>query len=133
MTRSAPIALVCIAAIAAAVVYLVQRPRSAAERERDAAGWRICAQCGHEWHLELGEIASQMKQNPDGVGAVRCPKCGAWRGMARAQCSKCHKSFPSLVPVETDDGIRLDKQRSCPHCRYAFGTAETTGDSTRSE
>jgi uncharacterized C2H2 Zn-finger protein len=83
--------------------------------------------------MELSEIAAQMKQNPDGIGAVRCPKCGAWRGMARAQCPKCHKFFAGLLPVETGDGIRLEKQRVCPHCGYVFGAAETAGESSTSE
>jgi DNA-directed RNA polymerase subunit RPC12/RpoP len=121
MARSGLIGLLCIVATGAAVFYLVRRPQSAAERERDMAGWRICAECGYEWHMKLADIASQMKQNPDGLGAVRCPKCGAWRGVPRATCPKCGKSFPNLVPVETSDGLRLEKQRSCPHCGYAFG------------
>ncbi|MBN1917534.1 MAG: hypothetical protein JW889_06460 [Verrucomicrobia bacterium] len=128
MARSVFIIIVCIAAIAGSAFYYFSRPQSAAERERDMAGWRICAECGREWHMTMAHIAAQMEQNPDGIGAVQCPNCHAWRGMVRAECPKCHKSFPRLVAVETDDGLSLEKQTLCPHCGCVFGEAETAGN-----
>jgi ssDNA-binding Zn-finger/Zn-ribbon topoisomerase 1 len=129
VSRSAVAALVCFVAIVGAVVSIVvtQSSRSSGRQARYDAGWRMCHECGHEWHMELGEIAAEARRDPTDHGYVQCPKCHAWRGMVRALCPRCGKAYPADVEVETEHGNVFAKRDRCPHCGFVYGSDVSGG------
>ena len=124
MNRSAALSLVCLVAIAGAIVSIVmtQSSRSSGQRARYEAGWRMCHACGHQWHMELSEIAAEAKRDPTGHGYVQCPKCRAWRGMVRVICPKCSKPYTADIEVRTEQGSHFAKRQGCPHCGFLYGS-----------
>jgi len=128
MNRSTIIAVICLLVIGAAVGWMFLRPPSAAERSRRNAGWRKCAECGHEWYKDRSELIRESKSSPDKHSFNKCPECGAWRGMAAVDCPKCKVRFTAFTIVEDADGnLSFPKQRVCPHCGYRLGT-DLSGD-----
>lgn len=119
MNRSLATAIIALALIAAAVAYIATRSPSTASRERTEAGWRICAACGHTWHMDLAEIQRQTRQDPEGNGWVQCPNCAAWRGLPVMRCPKCNTLYGAYTIDET--GAQLGKCRTCPHCGHTLG------------
>lgn len=114
MNRSLIIMLVCAVAIVAAIVWIATRPPSEAAKERDEGGWRVCGDCGHEWHMSIGRAVRQSKANPEGTGWVKCPKCGAWRGMPGQICTGCGRRFPLPLSKRNEEYVRI-----CTYCGYA--------------
>jgi ssDNA-binding Zn-finger/Zn-ribbon topoisomerase 1 len=124
VNRSAVIPLLCLAAIAGAVAWIVmtQSTGTSGQQARYEAGWRMCHACGHQWHMELSDIAAQARRDPTDHGYVQCPKCHAWRGMVRVICPKCGKAYTADVEIPTEQGSHFAKREGCPHCGYVYGS-----------
>ncbi len=114
MNRSLITAIVCVVVVVLAAVWFFTRPPSGSAREKDEAGWRVCADCGHEWHMAVSEAVAQSKQNPEGTGWVKCSKCGAWRGMPGMLCPKCGRRFPIPLAERNEEYVYR-----CYWCGYA--------------
>jgi uncharacterized C2H2 Zn-finger protein len=125
MNRSVVIGFICIVAIVAAGAFIFMRPKSPEAQARYEAGWRKCAVCGHEWNKDPSQLIRESKASEDGSGFVRCPKCGAWRGMPIIRCPHCGKNYTSHKVVEDERGVYFPKQRTCPYC--GRGLAEAVG------
>ena len=114
MSRPLVVTAICTVVIIAGIVRLATRPRSEAAKERDEAGWRVCRNCEHEWHMSIREAVRQSKQNPDGQGWVKCPKCDAWQGMPGMVCPKCERRFPLPFAIRNEEYVFI-----CTYCDYA--------------
>jgi hypothetical protein len=129
MNRSSAIAVICLLAIAGSAAWLVLRPKSPAAKAKEAAEWRKCFECGHEWRKDQHALILESKEAPPGYRfAAQCPKCKAWAGLSLIKCEKCGKTCTTRIIVKNDDGtISVPKRHVCPSCGAPLGASRAEG------
>lgn len=95
------LALIALIATAITIRHLARNPGNTI---RDKVGRRICLECGHMWHMKVSDIMEERMKDPSGNRWVKCPVCGAWKGVPVRDCARCGKAISAVVETVDDAG-----------------------------